>query len=79
MYQKTGNTFSARKKRGKKFVPPVVRLRHAKVVVSRQYPRKKPVRGMYSSRYRIVFLGLFFLAKALWRNIGGVLCCCCGP
>ena len=28
-------------------VSPVVNLRHAKVVVSRQYPRKKPVSGMH--------------------------------
>ena len=26
------------------------KLRHPKVVVSRQYPRKKPVSGMHSSR-----------------------------
>ena len=27
-------------------VPPVVKLRHAKVVVSRQYTRKQPVSGI---------------------------------
>ena len=39
--KKAGNNFPTRKKRGK-IVPPVVKLRHAKVV-SRWYPRKKPV------------------------------------
>ena len=43
MYHKTGNTFSTQKTREKIIVPSVVKLRHAKVVVSRQYPRKKPV------------------------------------
>ena len=47
MYQKTGSTFSTQKTRGKIIVPPVVKLRHAKVVVSRQYPRKNPVSGMH--------------------------------
>ena len=55
MYQKAGNTFSTQKTSEKRIVPPVVKLRHAKVVVSRHYPRKKPVIGMYSSRYRIVW------------------------
>ena len=45
--------FDTRNK-GKIIVPPVVKLRHTKVVVSGQYPRKKPVSGMHSSRYRIV-------------------------
>ena len=52
--------------------PPVVKLRHAKVVVSRQYSRKKPVSGMHSSRYRIVFL-FFFLPRRLF---GGILAVC---
>ena len=78
MYQKTGNTFSTQKTRAKIIVSSDAKLRHAKVEVSRQYPRKKPVSGMHSSRYRIV--GCFFSPeKTLWRNIGGLLCCCCGP
>ena len=32
MYQKTGDTFSTQKTREKIVVPPVVKLRHAKVV-----------------------------------------------
>ena len=67
------------KTRGKIIVPPVVKLRHAKVVVSRQYPRKKPVSGMHSSRIASYAFGAFFPEKSFWRNIRGVLCCCCGP
>ena len=79
MYQKTGNTFSTQKTRENLIVPPVVKLRHAKVVVSRQYPRKKSVSGMYSSRYRIVWC--FFPPRRLFGeiSIGGVLYCCCVP
>ena len=36
----------------------VVKLRHAKVVVSRQYPRKKPV--VTCIRIRIALFGVFF-------------------
>ena len=46
--------------REKLIVPRVVKLRHANVLVSRQYPRKKPVSGMHSSRYRTVCLVFFF-------------------
>ena len=52
--------------------PPVVKLRLAKVVVSRQYPRKKPVSGMHI-RSGIASFGVFSPEKTLWRNIGGVL------
>ena len=69
MYQKTGNTFLKQKIRGKIIVPPV-KLRHAKVVVSRQYPRKKPVSGMHSSRYRIVWC--FFSPRRLFGEISAV-------
>ena len=81
VYQNTGNTFSTQKRGGKIIVPLVAKLRHAKVVISRQHPRKKPVSGMHSSRYRIVFLVFFSPEKTLpkKRNIGGVLCCCWGP
>ena len=48
------------KKRGKIIVPPVVKLRHAKVVVSRQYPRKKPVSGMHLSHIASYAFGVFF-------------------
>ena len=41
-------------------VPPAVKLRHAKVVVSRQYPRQKPVNGMHSSRIVPYAFGVFF-------------------
>ena len=54
MYQNTGNTLSTQETRENIIVPPVVKLRHAKVVVSRQYLREKPVSSMHSSRYRIV-------------------------
>ena len=37
----------------------VLKLRHARVVVSIQYPRKKPVSGMHSSRCRIVWCYFF--------------------
>ena len=57
MYQKIGRTVSTQTTRGKIIVSPVVvKLRHAKVVVSKQYPRKKPVGGMHSFRYRIAYL-----------------------
>ena len=39
-------------------VPPVVKRRHAKVVVSRQYPRKKPVVACITPR--IALFGVFF-------------------
>ena len=50
-------------------VPPVVKLRHVKVVVSRQYPRKKPV--VACIRPRIALFGVFFpredyLEKCMW-------------
>ena len=44
-------------------VPPVVKLRHAKVVVGRQYPRKKPVAACI--RRGIALFGFFFPEKAL--------------
>ena len=69
------------KTRGKIIVPPLVKLRHAKVVVSRQYPRKKLVSGMHSSRYRIVwcFFSRQDSLETYRRCVNGVLCCCCGP
>ena len=48
-------------------VPPVVKLRHAKVVVSRQYPRKKPV--VACIRPGIAVFGVFFPEKTLWRDM----------
>ena len=54
------HTFSTPKTKGKIMVPPVVMLRHAKVVVSRPYPRKKTVSGMHSSRIASYVLGVFF-------------------
>ena len=39
-------------------VPPVVKLRHAKVVLGRQYPRKKLV--LACIRPRIALFGVFF-------------------
>ena len=74
--QKTGINFSTRKTRGK--IVPVVKLRHAKVVVVdgmhviNQWHAFVPV-----SHRRVVL----FPEKTLWRSIGGVegvLCCCCG-
>ena len=59
------------KNKGKNNRSSCIKLRHAKVVVSRQYPRKKPVSGMHSSRYRIVWC-FFPEKKTLWINIGGV-------
>ena len=55
-------------------VPPVVKLRHAKVVVSRQYPRKKPV--VVCTRPGIELLGVFSPEKTLWRSVGGVWMAC---
>ena len=54
------HTFSTQKTRGKIIVSPVVKLRHAKVVVSRKCPRKKPVSGMYSSRITSYAFIVFF-------------------
>ena len=54
------HTFSTQKTRGKIIVPPVVKLRHAKVVVSLQYPRKKPESGMHSSCIAPYAFGFFF-------------------
>ena len=50
-------------------VPPVVKLRHLKVVVSRQYPRKNPV--VACIRPRIASFGVFYPEKTLWRNVCG--------
>ena len=49
-------------------VRPVVKLRHAKVVVSRQYPRKKPVSGMHSSRIASYAFGVFFPREDFLEN-----------
>ena len=73
------HTFSTQKTRGKIIVAPVVKLHHAKVVVSRPYPRKNPVSGMHSSRIASYAFGVFSPEKTFWRNIGGVLFRCCGP
>ena len=52
-------------------VPPVVKLRHSKVVVSRQYPRKKPVVACICPR--IALFGVFFPREdSLKKYIGGV-------
>ena len=61
------------KNKGKIIVPPVVKLRHEKVVVSRQYPRKKPVSGMHSSRIASYAFFFFFPEKIFWRNIRGAV------
>ena len=58
--------------RGKIVVPHVVKLRHVKVVVSGQYPRKKPVSGMYSSRIALLAFDVLsprevFLEKKIRR------------
>ena len=66
--QNTGNTFSTQKTKRKIIVLPVVKLRHAKVVVGRQYPRKKPVKDMHSSRYRIRFLLCSSVEKTPQKN-----------
>ena len=62
-------------------VPPVVKLRHAKVVVSTQCPRKKPV--VACVRPRIALFGVFFRREnsleKFRRRVDGLLCCCCGP
>ena len=61
-------------------VPPVViQLRHAKVLVSRQYPRKKPV--VACIRPRIALFGVFSPRVGLFGEmyVDGVFCCCCGP
>ena len=63
--------------RGKIIVPPLVKLRHVKVVVStgRQHSRKKPGSGMHSSRYRIV--RCFFPRENFFEKyIGGVWMAC---
>ena len=60
-------------------VPPVVKLRHAKVVVSRQHPRKKPAVACICPRSAL--FGVFFPPRRLFGQmcVDGVLCCCCGP
>ena len=57
-------------------VPPVAKLRHAKVAVARQYPPKKPV--VACIRPRIALFGVFFSRRRLFDEIcvDGVLCCC---
>ena len=56
--------------------PPVAKLRHAKAVVSRQYPRKNPMSGMHSCRYRLVWC-FFPREDALEKYIiGGVWMAC---
>ena len=62
---------------------PVVKLRHAKVVVSRQYPRKKPV--VACIRPRIALFGVFFpredsfLEKCVWMACFVVAVVVCRP
>ena len=68
------HTFSTQETRGKVIVPHVAKLRHAKVVESRQYPRKKPVSGMHSSRIASYTFGVFFAEKTFWCNIRGAVC-----
>ena len=62
------NTFSTKNTRGKIFPCPVVKLRHAKVIVIRQYPRKKPVSGMHSSRIASYAFGVFFPREGVWEK-----------
>ena len=50
-------------------VPPVVKLRHSKVVVSRQYPRKKPVVACTRPGIALLFVfssGEDSLEKCVW-------------
>ena len=54
------HNFTTKKTRRKIIVPAVVKLRHGEVVVSRQYPQKKPVSGMPSSRLASYACGVFF-------------------
>ena len=49
-------------------VPPVVKLRHAKVMVSRQYSRKKPAVACICPR--IALFGVFFPEKTLTNVCG---------
>ena len=56
---------STQKTRGNIVVRPAGKLRHAKVVVSRLLPRKKPVGGMHSSRSALYAFGVFFRREDL--------------
>ena len=60
MYQKTGNTFLTQKTREKIIVPPVVKLRHAKVVASRQYDIPGKNQRVACIRPGIASFGVFF-------------------
>ena len=54
-------------------VLPVVKLRHAKVVLGRQYPRKKPVVAVACTRPGIALFSVFFPQEdSLEKYIGGV-------
>ena len=44
---------------------------------SRQYPRKKPVTGMHSSRIASYAFGVFLPREDSLEHV--VLCCCRGP
>ena len=50
-------------------VPPVVKLRHAKLAVGKQYPREKPV--VACIRPRIAFVGVCFSGKYSFENVCG--------
>ena len=77
------HTFSKQKTMERVIVPPVVKLRHAKVVVSRQqYLRKKPMSGMHSSRTAsYIRVWCYFSREGFLEKYtrGGVFYGCCGP
>ena len=76
MYQKTGNSFSTQKTRGK--IVPVVKLRDAKVVlVADGIHARNQWHAFVPITRRLV---VFFPERNRWRSIGGVqgaLCCSC--
>ena len=72
MCQKQEIHFRRHRKKGKKIVPPAVKLRHAKVVVSRQYPQKpypreKPVVTCF--RPDIASFGVFLSPRRLLGEV----------
>ena len=76
VYRKTGDNFSTQKIRGN--IVPVVKLRHAKVVVVDSIHGRNQWHAFVPGSHRLVVI---FPEKTLWRSIGGVegvLCCCCG-
>ena len=63
------HNFSTKKTKGKIIVPPVVKLRHGKVLVSRQYPKKKTSKWQAFVPYRIVRVWCFFSLSRLCGEI----------